>query len=212
MTIHVTAISEYIMRCAYYASESADSEDMRFSRFLAHIRDCYSHGYVQQYSIVYQEEYGRIKFSKPSSTDILDGKYEGAARQCLESSLSIAHDAVVKGKSLAGKRYGQKKTKSHGRSLVRLPMLQRIPADVLDELVHGLSVTLREVIGKDVDWDQFVSEITRILRNVDTIFKDIYISFHASSARERDLMRLQDSLRKESPDGSYTFMAYRLSD
>lgn len=54
----------------------------------------------------------------------------------------------------------------------------------MDSLVVRISKSIRDVIGQDIDLDQFELEMTKLLRKVDMAFQEIGLLFYRNEGVE----------------------------
>lgn len=200
MTIHMIASAEYSMRCAYRSRESTTDVVSRCGKFLQFVREK-----------VVQERDAEFNIIKLVSADILDEMPAETACLCLKQSLLIGHTAIADGAKAVGRRYCCRKTKLHEGHRVRLQMLQRIQPEVMDALVIGLSAAIRDVVGENVDFDEFELEMTRLLRKVDALFEEAGFMFFGSIMNNAKLDALPKRAEPLFSSKPYKFNALRHS-
>lgn len=117
---------------------------------------------------------------------------EDDAISCLKQAICDAHEAVIIGSGVAGRRLGTRKHGDAARQKVHLHQLGRILPEIMDALIVKLTDSVAKVIcaarpDDELDDDEFELRMTQLLRKVDdlcaqlgvTCFKEVFSSYEA---------------------------------
>lgn len=143
---HVTAVVEFVMRCAYTLQDSESLDEL-----LEGIR----HGVSDAGGRVLQ-----LERSSLSPKKVYD---------CLQQSVAITHRAIVTGTGIAGCKYARKSLEGSGRILIPLWAMMRMLLEVMDAVIFELSKAISERIGSPFTEmaSKFEMQMTNILKSVD---------------------------------------------
>lgn len=133
MAVHVIAVSEYVLRCAYHCHESLRTAGDQSNWFLQMVLT----------NIVYEKQ-AEINLLRLGSSNIRQQMSDKSAKTCLEQSVRNAHNAIFEGTSAAGRVSGCKATRSKEKRQLVSPYMWRVLHIVMDEHVVNLSATIRE--------------------------------------------------------------------
>ncbi|PXF39558.1 hypothetical protein BWQ96_10741 [Gracilariopsis chorda] len=163
LVIHMCAISEYILRCAYQAKEASACAGDEASCFLSFVES----------RIKVDQDCKNRKVLRFDSWDPMAELSSDCLASCLEKSLGVAHGAVIDGTKKACRKYGRKEGNGRSRVKIQLWMLKRPLPDVMDALINRLETVLRDILGDTIDFDMFRVYAMRHLRSVDSIFTEV---------------------------------------
>lgn len=120
------------------------------------------------------------------SNGLLRDLTEEEAEKCLRLAMQNAHQSVIRGTAIAGRRYGKKqRPDSNSREKVKIVQLRIIPIQILDMLVASLSQSIVEVIGtagrgtgaQNLDGDEFEFRMKKVLRGTKRLYERVGIKF-----------------------------------
>ncbi|PXF39624.1 hypothetical protein BWQ96_10680 [Gracilariopsis chorda] len=166
--VHLTAIAEYVLRCAFISRKSSDVMKS-FMDFLTT-------------RITMIETGSNSQLVLRGSKGLLRDMPEEEADMCLRMAMKAAHNAVVRGLAVAGRKKGKKKQNLEARQKVDLLQIQSIPAQVSDILIANLELSLMEILGgktecQILDSDEFEFRMKRVLRGVQYLYQTVGVKF-----------------------------------
>lgn len=108
----MSAISEYVLRCAYIYKQTGSVHKQGNHSF---------HDLLQKRIRAHRDFKNReiLQFEPRTASD--EGSAEQLA-QCLEDSINVAHDAVIEGAKIAARKYGRRETNGRGELDFQYPL------------------------------------------------------------------------------------------
>lgn len=168
IAVHLTAVAEYVLRCAYISLRYSD------------INDAFMNLVTTRIALIGTDD--DPHFVLKSSKGLLWDLSEEEAYTCLRLAMRSAHDAVLCGSAISGRKHGKKRQSSVGRQRVKLKQLHAIPTEVVNLLIENLSHSSTEVIGAgkgahELDIDEFEFRMKKVLRGAGDLYKRVGMKF-----------------------------------
>ncbi|KAI0556772.1 hypothetical protein FGB62_380g00 [Gracilaria domingensis] len=158
VVFHMSAMSEYILRCAFISKQRRDPSILPFL--------------IEERIQLHQDHNNREVVSF-HPCDILTELSDENASICLEEALFIAHAAVLQGAKAECKRYGRKRGYGRQRKKINMSMLRQPLTEIMDRVVKGLETSVEDVVGIPLEFDIFHLQASRALRKVMRIYEII---------------------------------------
>lgn len=191
--VHVTAVVEYVIHCAYTARRYEGTATSALMDQLDGIR--------------HKTTDTGIEFLEIEHSDVRQGQIY----DCLQTSVDTANKAILKGTGVTGRRHGRKAIDGEDKHLIPLWVLTRLLPEVMDVVIFELCLTVRQVIGAQFDEieSSFEIRMTDLLRIFDELYQktgSCYGEAINAVPNERASRKLRDLVSEEL----YRYTPFRL--
>ncbi|PXF42746.1 hypothetical protein BWQ96_07561 [Gracilariopsis chorda] len=118
----------------------------------------------------------------PSSKGLLRDLSEEDAYDCLNLAMKDAHNAVIRGSAVSGRKNGKKRCNSTSRERLKLQNLLDIPSEVLNLLIANLRESVTTTASarersEELDSDEFEYQMKKIFRGVMALYRHVGMKF-----------------------------------
>ncbi|KAI0558656.1 hypothetical protein FGB62_195g08 [Gracilaria domingensis] len=161
--MHMCAISEYILRCAYICKQARTREGNP---------DCELFSLLETRIKEDRDYRGRkvLRFEQCLAPDELCVDFLSL---CVQDSTYSAHTAVTQGAKEAVRKYGRKEGNGKERGRIQLWMLKRPLPEVLDALIQRIEEVVSRVLGNELDVEELRFRTMRLMQKVEKIYEDV---------------------------------------
>ena len=180
----MTAAAEYVFRCAYQACHESGHRCAK-CRFIALLRS----------NIVLDgDDKTGLKLLLLNPHRSMDLMSDRQATWCFKQAMKDAHNAVVRGSALAGRKYGKKRQGQRERCRVGREQLRGILPQTMELFVENTQASLATIFSEfenhqvgdmpKVDTDDIDLGLKRVLRRLDQVYKQLGAAHFASDVND----------------------------